>query len=58
MVVLEQPRCDQPVSGRVLREAADSFADRGRGEVERLAVVAQAAGDLAVVEEPWSGPSA
>lgn len=67
MVVLEQPRCDQPVSGRVLREAADSFAgalfgrageravqDRGRGEVERLAVVAQAAGDLAVVDEPWS----
>jgi transcriptional regulator with XRE-family HTH domain len=24
VVVLEQPRCDQPVSGRVLREAADS----------------------------------
>jgi hypothetical protein len=28
--------------------------DRGRGEVERLAVVAQAAGDLAVIDEPWS----
>ena len=69
MVVLEQPRSDQPFSGRVLRQAAESFAgallarageravqDRCSGEVERLAVVAQAAGDLAVVDEPrsWS----
>jgi hypothetical protein len=67
VVVLEQPRCDQSVSGRVLREVAESFAgalfgragecavqNRGSGEVDRLAVVAQAAGDLAVVDEPWS----
>jgi len=51
----------------MLREAAESFAgalvvragecavqDRGRGEVERLAVAAQALDDLAVVDEPWS----
>jgi hypothetical protein len=55
------------VSGRVLREAAQSFAgadrlfgrageravqDRGGGEVERLPVVAQALGDLAVAYSP------
>ena len=67
MVVLQQPRRDQPFSGRVLGGAAESGAGavllrageravqhRGSGEVERVAVVAQAAGDLAVVEEPWS----
>ena len=68
MFVLEQPRCYQPFSGRVLR-AAESVAGallarpgeravqhRGSGEVERLADVPQAAGDLAVVDEPrsWS----
>jgi hypothetical protein len=65
--VLEQPRCYQPFSGRVLREAAESVAGallarpgedavphRGSGEVERLADVPQAAGDLAVVDEPGS----
>jgi hypothetical protein len=50
----------------VLREAAESAGavlarpgeravqHRGSGEVERLAVVPQALGDLAVVDEPWS----
>ena len=49
MVVLEQPRCDQPVSGRVLRRVAESVAGslsaragerpvqhRGSGDVEGL----------------------
>ena len=67
MVVLEQPRSDQPFGGRVLGGIAESVAGavlprtgeravqhRGGGEVERLAVVPQAAGDLAVVDEPWS----
>ena len=59
----------QTLSGRVLREAAESVAgallarpderavqDRGSGEVERFADVPQAAGDLRVVDEPrsWS----
>ena len=67
MVVLEQPGSDHPFRDRVLRGIGESVAaaalprigeravqDRGGGEVERLAVVAQAAGDLAVVDEPWS----
>lgn len=69
MVVLEQPRSDQPFSGGVLCRAAEGVVgavlprageravqERGSGEVERLVIVAQAAGDLAVVEEPrsWS----
>jgi hypothetical protein len=67
--VMEQSRSDQPFSGRVFCGAAESFAgavlppaveramqDSSSGEIEWLAVVAQAAGDLAVVEEPrpWS----
>jgi hypothetical protein len=57
VVVLEQPRSDQPVSGRVLRRVAESVAGslstrageravqhRGSGDVERLVVVPQAAG--------------
>jgi hypothetical protein len=69
VVVLEQPRCDQPFSGRALRGHAESFTgafirragqrtvqDRGSGEVQRPVVVPQAPGDLAVVDEPrsWS----
>jgi hypothetical protein len=67
-VVLEQSRSDQPFSGGVLcglrsfpgalfgPAGGRAVQDRGSGEVERLAVVAQAAGDLAVVDEPrsWS----
>ncbi len=61
------PRGDQPFGGRVFCGAAESFAGAlsaragqravqhcGSGEVERLVVVAQAAGDLAVVDEPGS----
>ena len=57
MVVLEQPRSDQTLSGRVLRRVAKSVAGsllarageravqhRGSGDVERLVVVPQAAG--------------
>ena len=67
MVVLEQPRGDQPFGGRVLRGTGERVAGtvlprageravqhRGGGEVERLPVVPQASGDLAVVDEPRS----
>ena len=67
VVVLEQPRSDQPCSGRTLRGVDERLAGaglpraceravqhRGGNEVERLAVVPQAAGNLPVVEEPWS----
>ena len=67
VVVLEQPSSDQPFSRRVLGGAAESFAGarspraderavqhRGSGDVERLVVVPQAAGDLAVIDEPRS----
>ncbi len=66
---LEPPRSHQPFRGRVLWGAAKSFAGalsaragqravqhRGGGEVERPVAVAQAASDLAVVEEPRSWP--
>jgi GH15 family glucan-1,4-alpha-glucosidase len=36
------------------RRTPTAVQDRGRGEVERLPAVPQAAGDLAVVDEPWS----
>jgi hypothetical protein len=51
VVVLEQPRSHQPFGGR---GRVSAVQHRSSGEVERLAVVAQAAGDLAVVDEPWS----
>jgi hypothetical protein len=67
LVVFEQPGSDQPVGGRVLRRGAEPAAGavlprtgervvqhRGGGEVERLAGVTQAAGDLPAMEEPWS----
>jgi hypothetical protein len=69
VIVVQQPRSDQPFGGRVLGGAAEGVAgavlprageravqDRRSSEIEWLAVVAQAAGDLAVVEEPrsWS----
>lgn len=66
-MVLEEARSDQPFSGRVLCGAVESFAGaffgragqravqhRSSGEVDRLVVVAQAAGGLAVVDEPRS----
>jgi hypothetical protein len=69
VAVVEQSCGDQPFSGRVLGGAIEGVAgaflprageravqDRSSGEVERLAVVAQAAGDLAVVDEPRSRP--
>ncbi len=67
MVVLGQPGSDEPVSGSMIGNAAESFAgalpartseramqDRGRGQVERLAAVLQTAGDLALLQEPGS----
>ncbi len=67
VVVFEQPGSDQPFSGGVLRGVHErvpgavlartgerAVQHHGGGEVERLGVVPQAAGDLAVVEEAWS----
>ena len=69
MIVVQQPRNDQPFGGRVLGWAAESATgavlprageravqDHGSSEIEWLAVVTQAASDLAVVEQPrsWS----
>ena len=47
----------ESVAGALLaRPGERAVQDRGSGEVERLADVPQAAGDLAVVDEPrsWS----
>jgi hypothetical protein len=42
-------------AGAVLSRAGErAVQDGSSGEVKRLAVVAQAAGDLTVVDEPWS----
>jgi hypothetical protein len=69
VVVFEQPGGDQPVSGSVLRRVAERVAGAvlsrtGEGavqhhrgdEVNGVAGVPQAAGDLPAVKEPWSRP--
>ena len=69
MVVFEQPGSDQPFGGRLLGGISERVAGAvlprtgeravqhgGRGEVERLARVPQAARDLPAVHEPWSRP--
>ena len=68
MVVFEQPRRDQPISGRLLRRGAElvtgavlrrtgerAVQHSGGGKAERVAGVSQAATDLPIVHQAGTG---